>query len=64
MSHRVQTDTHLYKKQVNGKNQQSMYKHTLTSTTVMLSKSSTNIKLLFTHKFNVMAMESKSVFKI
>ena len=36
----------------------------LTSTSAMFSKRIKDIKLLFTHRFNVMAMELKPVFKI
>ena len=63
MSHTVHIKTYMYKKQVNGKKQQEN-KNPLTSTSVMFSKRSKDIKLLFTHRFNVMAMELKSVFKI
>ena len=63
MSHTVHTSTYMYKKQVNGKNQQGK-KKPLSSTSVMFSKRSKDVKLLFTHRFNVMAMELKSVFKI
>ena len=63
MSHTVHTNTYMYKNQVNGKNQQDK-KKTLTSTSVMFSKRGKDIKLLFTRRFNVMAMELKSVFQI
>ena len=60
MSHTVHTNTYMYKKQVNGKSQQikkkKKKKKTLTSTSIMISKSK-DIKLLFTHRFNVMTME-------
>ena len=59
MSHTVHTNTYMYKKQVNGKSQQikkKLKKKTLTSTSIMISKSK-DIKLLFTHRFNVMTME-------
>ena len=70
MSHTVHTNTYMHKKQVNGKNQQikkpkkQTNKKPLTSTSIMISKKSKDIKLLFTHRFNVMTMELKSVFKI
>ena len=63
MSHTVHTNTYMYKKQVSGKNQQDK-KKPLTSTCVRFSKRSKDKELLFTHRFNVMAMELKSVFKI